>query len=131
VLIQNCWVHHNDSNGIQVYKEVQNVTIQGCKIEYNLGYGVLGLTASNGQILNNEFLHNRLYGVGLRVGTTGYSVNGNTFRNNKTLYFGVTNTTTTPITVTGTSTTTNPKTTWHLEISSDSVVSVGTNHYAQ
>lgn len=131
VLIQNCWIHHNDSNGIQVYKEVQNVTIQGCKIEYNLGYGVLGLTAANGQILNNEFLHNRLYGVGLRAASTGYSVNGNTFRNNKTLYFGVTDTTTTPITVTGTSTTTNPKTTWHLEISTDSVVSVGTNYYAQ
>jgi polygalacturonase len=131
VLIQNCWIHHNDSNGVQVYKEVENVTIQGCKIEYNLGYGVLGLTASNGQILNNEFLHNRLYGVGLRAGTAGYSVNGNTFRNNKTLYFGVTNTTTTPITVAGTSTTTNPKTTWHLEVSTDSVVSVGTNYYAQ
>ena len=56
VLIQNCWIHHNDSNGVQVYKEVENVTIQGCKIEYNLGYGVLGLTASTGQILNNEFL---------------------------------------------------------------------------
>jgi polygalacturonase len=131
VLIQNCWIHHNDSNGVQVYKEVENVTIQGCKIEYNLGYGVLGLTASNGQILNNEFLHNRLYGVGLRAGTAGYAVNGNTFRNNKTLYFGVTNTTTTPLTVTGTSTTTNPKTTWHLEVSTDSVVSVGTNYYAQ
>jgi hypothetical protein len=131
VLIQNCWIHHNDSNGVQVYKEVENVTIQGCKIEYNLGYGVLGLTASNGQILNNEFLHNRLYGVGLRAGTAGYSVNGNTFRNNKTLYFGVTNTTTSPITVAGTSTTTNPKTTWHLEVSTDSVVSVGTNYYAQ
>lgn len=131
VLIQNCWIHHNDSNGIQVYKEVQNVTIQGCKIEYNLGYGVLGLTASNGQILNNQFLHNRLYGVGLRAGTAGYSVSGNTFRNNKTLYFGVTNTTTTPITVTGTSTTTNPKTTWHLEVSADSAVAVGTNYYAQ
>ena len=131
VLIQNCWIHHNDSNGIQVYKEVRNVTIQGCKIEYNQGYGVLGLTAASGQILDNQFLHNRLYGIGLRAATTGYSVSGNTFRNNKTLYFGVTDTTTTPIAVTGTSTTTNPKTTWHLEISSDSVVSVGTNYYAQ
>ena len=133
VLVQNCWIHHNDSNGIQVYKEVRNVTIQGCKIEYNQGYGILALTAFGGSILNNQLLHNRLYGVGVRAATTGYSVSGNTFRNNKTLYFGVTNTTTTPIAVTGTSTTTNPKTTWHLEISSDSVATtkVGTNYYAQ
>jgi hypothetical protein len=45
----------------------------------------------------------------------------------------VTDTTTTPITVTGTSTTTNPKTTWHLEITADSeaATTVGTNYYAQ
>jgi len=131
VLVQNCWIHHNDSNGIQVYKEVRNVTVQGCRIEYNLGYGILALGAVNGQVLDNQILHNRLYGVGLRVASTGYKVSGNTFRNNKTLYFGVTNTTTAPITVTGTSTTTSPKTTWHLEISTDSVVDVGTNYYAQ
>lgn len=133
VLIQNCWIHHNASNGIQVYKSVRNVTVQACRIEHNDGYGVLALTAVNGAILNNELLHNRLYGVGVRAATMGYSVSGNTFRNNKTLYFGVTDTTTTPITVTGTSTTTNPKTTWHLEISADSEAgtTVGTNHYAQ
>lgn len=133
VLIQNCWIHHNDSNGIQIYKEVRNVTVQDCKIEYNLGYGILAITAVTGTIRNNQFLHNRLYGVGIRATTSGYSVDGNTFRNNKTLYFGVTDTATTPITVTGTSTTTNPKTTWHLEISADSAAAttVGTNYYAQ
>jgi polygalacturonase len=133
VLIQNCWVHNNAGNGIQVYKEVRNVTVQGCRIEYNQGYGILGITAVGGTILDNQFLHNRLYGVGLRTATTGYSVSGNTFRNNKTLYFGVTDTTTAPIAVTGISTTTNPKTTWHLEITSDSVAGtiVGTNYYAQ
>jgi polygalacturonase len=131
VVIQNCWIHHNASNGVQIYKEVQNVRIQSCKIEYNEGYGILALTAANGSISDNQLLHNRLYGVGLRAATTDYSVSGNTFRNNKTLYFGVTDTSTTPITVTGTSTTTNPKTTWHLEISTDSVAAVGTNYYAQ
>ena len=133
VLIRNCWIHHNASNGIQVYKNVRNVTIQACKIEYNDGYGVLTITSINGAILDNQLLHNRLYGVGIRSTTTGYSISGNTFRNNKTLYFGVTDTTTEPITVTGTSTTTNPKTTWHLEISSDSEpgTTVGTNYYAQ
>ncbi|GAB3092996.1 right-handed parallel beta-helix repeat-containing protein [Lysobacter terrae] len=131
VLIQNCWIHHNDSNGVQVYKDVRNVTIQGCTIEYNQGYGILAIGAVTGTIANNQILHNRLYGVGLRVATLGYAVSDNTFRNNKTLYFGVTNTTTTPITVTGTSETTNPKTTWHLEITTDSLATVGTNYYAQ
>lgn len=131
VLVQNCWIHHNDGNGVQVYKDVRNVTVQDCKVEYNLGYGILALTAAKGQILRNQLLHNRLYGVSLRVATTGYSVSGNTFRNNKTLYFGVTDTTTTPIAVTGTSTTSSPKTTWHMEITTDSVASVGTNYYAQ
>ncbi len=131
VLVQDCWIHHNDSNGIQVYKEVRNVTIRRCRIEHNQGYGILAIGAAAGTIVDNEIAHNRLYGVGLRVATTGYAISGNTFRNNKTLYFGVTNTTTTPITVTGTSTTTNPKTTWHLEITADSSASVGTNYYAQ
>lgn len=133
VLVQNCWIHHNDSNGIQIYKDVRNVTVQGCRIEYNLGYGILAITGVGGNIVGNELSHNRLYGVGLRVATTGYSISGNTFRNNKTLYFGVTDTATAPITVTGTSTTTDPKTTWHLEITADSEpgTTVGTNYYAQ
>jgi nitrous oxidase accessory protein NosD len=133
VLIQNCWVHNNASNGIMAYKQVRNVTIQGCAIEHNQGYAVLAISAIGGKILNNHLSHNRLYGAGVRAGTTGYTISGNTFRNNKTLYFGVTNTMTTPITVTGTSTTTSPKTTWHLEVTSDSVATttVGTNYYAQ
>ncbi|MFC5568756.1 right-handed parallel beta-helix repeat-containing protein [Lysobacter yangpyeongensis] len=131
VLIQNCWIHDNAGNGIQIYKEVHDVTVRDCRIEFNQGYGVLAIGAVDGTIANNTLAHNRLYGVGLRVATTGYGVDGNTFRNNKTLYFGVTNTTTTPITVTGTSVTTNPKTTWHLEITTDSVATVGTNYYAQ
>jgi hypothetical protein len=133
VLIENCWIHNNASNGVMAYKQVRNVTIQGCTIERNQGYGILAISAVNGKILNNNLSHNRLYGVGVRVATTGYAISGNTFRNNKTLYFGVTNTTTTPTTITGTSTTTSPKTTWHLEVTSDSVAgtTVGTNYYAQ
>lgn len=132
VWIENCWLHHNAGNGIQVYKRVSGVTVRACTAEYNNGYGVLCIANANGRIIYNKLLHNRLYGVGLRAATNNYKVYGNGFRNNKTLYFGVTNTTAAPIKVTGTSTTTFPKTNWHLEIASDCyAIYVGTNYYAQ
>jgi nitrous oxidase accessory protein NosD len=93
---------------------------------------VLAIGAGGGSIVSNQILHNRLYGIGLRAVSHHFSVSGNTFRNNKTMYFGVTNTTTTPITVAGVSTASNPKTTWHMEITSDCYSnSIGTNYYAQ
>lgn len=132
VHIENCWIHHNESNGIQVYKEVEAVTIRGCNIEHNQGYGILAIGAVTGTIVGNTLAHNRLYGVGLRTATRQYKVEGNTFRNNKTLYFGLTDGNGTMISVNGVSTTTKPKTTWHLEITTDCIgITVGTNRYAQ
>lgn len=132
VLIENCWIHHNNANGVQIYKRTSAVTLRANTIEYNTGYGVLAIGAGGGSLVSNQILHNRLYGIGLRAASHNFSVSGNTFRNNKTMYFGVKTSTATPITVTGTSTTTSPKTTWHLEITSDSYSnSIGTNYYAQ
>lgn len=132
IRIENCWVHNNASNGIQIYKDVNTVVIKGCVIERNQGYGVLALQGRNAYIVNNEIKHNRLYGVGLRTNTDNYKVYSNVFRNNKTLYFGLTSGTGRTATVTGTSTSTNPKTTWHLEITSDCTrIYVGKNVYYQ
>ena len=132
VVIENCWIHHNKANGVQIYKRTSAVTLRANKIEYNTGFGVLAIGAGGGSIVSNQILHNRLYGIGLRAVSHHFSVSGNTFRNNKTMYFGVTNTTTSPITVAGVSTASNPKTTWHMEITSDCYSnSIGTNYYAQ
>lgn len=132
IRIENCWIHNNKANGIQVYKRTSGVTLKSNTIEYNTGYGILAIGAGGGSIVSNQIKHNRLYGIGLRAISHHFSVSGNTFRNNKTMYFGVKVSTTTPITVTGVSTTTNPKTTWHLEITSDCYSNtIGTNYYAQ
>ena len=84
VHIENCLLKGNASNGIQVYMRSRNVVIRDCVIEHNGGYGILAIGASGGSVLKNRIRHNRLQGLGLRSGTTGYRISQNHFRNNNT-----------------------------------------------
>lgn len=131
VRVENCWIHHNAGNGIQVYKTVLNVVIKACTIEYNEGYGVLLLNADSGYVVSNKFLHNRLYGVSARSATHGYQISSNTFRNNKTLYYGVKESTGPLTSIVGTGSSGTMKSSWQLEVTSDCYeMNVGTNYYA-
>lgn len=131
VRIENCWIHHNAGNGIQVYKTVLNVVVKACTIEHNQGYGVLLLNADSGYVVNNKIMHNRLYGVSARTATHGYQISANTFRNNKTLYFGVKESTGALTSISGTGTSGTMKSSWQLEVTSDCYsMNVGTNYYA-
>jgi hypothetical protein len=131
VRVENCWIHHNAGNGIQVYKTVQNVVIKACTIEYNEGFGALLLNSDSGYVVNNTFMHNRLYGVSARSAAHGYQISSNTFRNNKTLYFGVKESTGTLTKIVGTGSSGTMKSSWQLEVTSDCYnMNVGTNYYA-
>ncbi|GAB3093684.1 right-handed parallel beta-helix repeat-containing protein [Lysobacter terrae] len=131
VRVENCWIHHNAGNGIQVYKTVKNVTVKACTIEYNEGYGVLLLNADTGYVVNNKIMHNRLYGVSARTATHGFQVSSNTFRNNKTLYYGVKESLGALTSIVGTGTSGTMKSSWQLEVTSDCYsMNVGTNYYA-
>jgi polygalacturonase len=131
VRIENCWIHHNAGNGIQVYKTVLNVVIKACTIEHNQGYGALLLNADSGYVVSNKFLHNRLYGVSARTASHGYQISGNTFRNNKTMYFGVKESVGALTTIAGTGSAVTMKCTWQLEVTSDCYsMNVGSNYYA-
>ena len=131
VRIENCWIHHNAGNGIQVYKTVLNVVIKACTIEHNQGYGALLLNADSGYVVSNKFLHNRLYGVSARTASHGYQISGNTFRNNKTMYFGVKESVGALTTIAGTGSSGTMKSSWQLEVTSDCYsMNVGTNYYA-
>lgn len=131
VRIENCWIHRNAGNGVQVYKTVKNVVVKGCTIEYNKGFGVLMLRANTGYVVNCRISHNRLYGVAARDATRYYQVNSNVFRNNKTLYFGLTSSTGSLVTITGTGSAGGQKASWQLEVTSDCYgIKVGTNQYA-
>jgi polygalacturonase len=131
VRIENCWIHHNAGNGIQVYKTVLNVVIKACTIEHNQGYGALLLNADSGYVVSNKFLHNRLYGVSARTASHGYQISGNTFRNNKTMYFGVKESVAALTTIAGTGSSGTMKSSWQLEVTSDCYsMNVGTNYYA-
>lgn len=132
VRIENCWIHHNQGNGIQVYKTVRNVVIKANKIEHNRGYGVLAIQAITGTIAANRIQHNRLYGVGLRNGTRYYSVGGNRFHNNKTMYFGTHTSSHSYTSIYGLGTANRIKASWHCEVTSDCYGErVTTNYYAQ
>jgi polygalacturonase len=131
VRIENCWIHHNQGCGIQVYKTVKNVVIKACTITYNGGYGVLMLRANTGYVIHNKIAHNRLYGVSARDATRYYQVYSNTFRNNKTMYFGVKSSTGSLTTITGTGSSGGHRSSWQLEVTSDCYgMKIGTNYYA-
>ncbi|MFC5569109.1 right-handed parallel beta-helix repeat-containing protein [Lysobacter yangpyeongensis] len=131
VRVENCWIHHNDGNGIQVYKTVLNTVIKACTIEYNHGYGVLLLNADSGYVVSNKFMHNRLYGVSARSATHGVQISANTFRNNKTLYYGIRESLGALTTIAGTGTSGTMKSSWQLEVTSDCYdMVVGKNYYA-
>jgi hypothetical protein len=89
ILVDNCWIHHNQGNGILVYKRVSGVTVRNCTLEYNGGYGVLAMGAVGGYLAKNKFLHNYLQGVMIQSSTQTYQVSANTFRNNNTNLHGV------------------------------------------
>ena len=131
VRIENCWIHHNAGNGIQVYKTVKNVVVKACTIDYNKGYGVLMLRSNTGYVVGCSIAHNRLYGVSARDATRYYQISGNKFRNNKTLYFGVKSSTGSLTTITGTGSSGGHKSSWQLEVTSECYgMKVGTNYYA-
>lgn len=131
VHIENCALHHNQSNGIQVYKRVEGVTIKRCVIDYNGGYGVLAIGATSGYIALNRLEHNYLQGVMLRVATRNYQVSGNTFRNNNTRLHGVNTTNNTLVAITGLvgGNTGNGA---HIQVTTDTYdIRVTTNYYAK
>ena len=131
VRIENCWIHHNAGNGVQVYKTVKDVVVKACTIAYNQGYGVLMIRANTGYVVYCELSHNRLYGVSARDATRYYQISSNKFRNNKTLYFGTTSSSGSLVTITGTGSSGGQKTSWQLEIESGCYgMTVGTNYYA-
>jgi hypothetical protein len=131
VRVENCWIHHNAGNGVQVYKTVLNVVVKACTIEHNQGYGVLLLNADTGYVVNNKIMHNRLYGVSARSATHGHQISSNTFRNNKTLYYGVRESTGPLTSIAGTGISGTMKSSWQLEVTADCyAMKVGTNYYA-
>ena len=80
--IENCRINGNHGSGIQIYHHVQGVTVRGCTIEDNRGFGVLAIEAADGTIADNEIRDNGYAGVLLRTRTRGFRVSGNRFRGN-------------------------------------------------
>ena len=81
--IENCRIHGNRGNGIQIYKRTSDVTVQRCTIENNGGFGVLAIGTTDGLIASNVIRGNALKGVGLRGGTSNYQVRENSLSDNR------------------------------------------------
>jgi hypothetical protein len=127
IQLVNCWIHRNESNGVQIYKKVANVTIKGCTIASNGGYGVLAIQAKTGLLKWNKIEHNYLEGAMIRSGSSGYQFVGNKSRNNKTRLWGNTGTRHAYVTLTGLVSGTGA----HVQVTSDSYCKVSTNAYAK
>jgi len=87
--IENCTIKRNQGNGIQVYKRVSGVTIKANVISYNGGYAILAIGSKDAYVAGNWMNHNYLEGMMIRVASSGYTVSGNSFRNNKTRLWGI------------------------------------------
>ena len=130
VHIEKCVIKRNQGNGIQVYKRVDGVTIKNNYLDYNGGYGVLGIGSANVYVASNHLQHNYLEGAMIRVASRNYQVSGNIFRNNKTRMWGI-RTTSPLVQMTGlvAGSTGNGA---HIQVTSDtSNVKVTTNAYAK
>lgn len=125
VHIENCLMRGNASNGLQIYRRVHDVAVLDCLIEFNGGYGILAIGASDGVISGNRIRHNRLHGLGLRGQTAGYRVSQNYFRNNNTRRVKLNRDSPDWVSVEG------PKGTKpHVDINNASEISLATNFYA-
>jgi polygalacturonase len=80
--IENCRIDGNRGSGIQLFKRVHDVTIRGCTIENNHGYGVLAVQAAGGTIEDNDIRDNGYAGVVLRARTRDFRIGRNRFRGN-------------------------------------------------
>jgi polygalacturonase len=81
--IENCVVRGNRGSGIQIYKRSSEVTVKGCTIEDNRGYGVLAIGTTDGLIVDNLIRGNGLKGIGLRGGTRNYQASRNDLADNR------------------------------------------------
>jgi nitrous oxidase accessory protein NosD len=84
VRIESCRVRGNRGSGVQIYEHSRDVTVRGCTIEGNLGYGVLAVGTEGGLIVDNVIHRNGYEGIELRRGTVGYQLSGNQMTGNAT-----------------------------------------------
>ncbi len=81
--IENCRVRGNRGSGIQIHKGCSEVTIRGCTIEDNGGYGVLAVGTAGGEIADNVIRGNALQGIGMRGGARDYATGRNSLSGNR------------------------------------------------
>jgi parallel beta-helix repeat protein len=81
--IENCVVRGNRGSGIQIHKRSSDITVKGCTIENNGGYGVLAVGTMDGLIVDNLIRGNGLQGIGLRGGTRNYQASRNDLSGNR------------------------------------------------
>jgi parallel beta-helix repeat protein len=84
IRIERCVMRGNRGCGIQIYRNVSQVTLQGCTIQGNAGYGVLLDGASGSVVTQNTISDSGMTGAMLRGGTSDCRIEGNTFGNNAT-----------------------------------------------
>ncbi|MBN8713356.1 MAG: right-handed parallel beta-helix repeat-containing protein [Xanthomonadales bacterium] len=84
IQIRNCVMRGNQGSGIQIYRNVSQVTLQDCTIRGNAGYGVLVAGARQALLTQNTISDNGLTGAMLRGGADDCQVQGNAFANNAT-----------------------------------------------
>lgn len=81
--IENCIMRGNRGSGIQIFKRTSDITVKGCTIEDNGGFGVLAIGTTDGLIVDNRIRGNGLKGIDLRGGTLNYQASQNSLSDNR------------------------------------------------
>lgn len=110
--------------GLLCVTRTSDITIDNVIVEYNQNHGILLDDSDTGTITDCTIRHNRYYGIRADDDSDGWTISNNYFQNNQTALNGVV-TTGTEHTITGESSGTSD----HIDVSSDSAVTVLTNTY--
>lgn len=84
ILISRCSMHNNAGSGVQIYHRTSRVSIEGCVIRDNQGYGLLMSGSQNSALQKSTVSGNGLVGVVVREASSDCKVISNTLTGNST-----------------------------------------------
>ncbi len=86
ITFSDCTITGNQGSGLEVHENVSGVVMKRCKVQDNMGYGVLAGGASQLAITDNVITGNGLVGVAMSAKASDVQITGNTLTGNSARY---------------------------------------------
>lgn len=86
IAFSDCTITGNQGTGLEIHENVTGVVLKNCKVQDNIGYGVLSAGASQLIISENLIAGNGLVGIAMSPKTSHVRITGNTLAGNSAKY---------------------------------------------